>query len=128
MADALSTIVESDPSPETEERSFGRYHEELEKARLDIEKQRLWSRKYVLVFAALVVGFMAVLEVVILWCIIPSEESTDGAVVWLAVTPIVSITFVVIFATIGVFRGFREGDMNAVPVQTAGRAVIGQGN
>ena len=46
----------------------------------------------------------------------------------LAIARIVSVTLILIFVLIGVFRGFRESDLNAVPLETAGKMAFGNGS
>lgn len=53
-------------------------------------------------------------------------EANDMIFVY-AIAPIVSVTLIVIFLLLGAFRGFRERDMESLPIETAGRAMTGNG-
>ena len=44
----------------------------------------------------------------------------------LVVTPILSLTTIIVFALIGVFRGYRDKDLAEVPLSTMARAATGQ--
>lgn len=127
----LSSIREDPPdtprdfSLAAEEMRFlGLHQERLNKVRVQIEKQRLYSRWVVLSFAIAVVIGLAILECSVLEYIFFATEQDVGSLVWLAISPIVSITLIVIFTLIGAFRGFREGDLNALPWKPAGKAVL----
>ncbi len=89
-------------------------------------------RKNVLWLALLVIGFMAVLIVVdICLAARDMQGQIDGSVrIALFVSPILSITTIMIFLLVGAFRGFREKDMENLPVSTiareAGRVLSGR--
>ena len=103
-------------------------HESL----IEDQKQRRDMRKNVLWLALLVIGFMAVLIVVdICLAARDMQGQIDGSVrIALFVSPIVSITTIMIFLLVGAFRGFREKDMENLPVSTiareAGRVLSGR--
>ncbi len=52
-------------------------------------------------------------------------SQADDLFVLLAISPIASITLILIFVLNGVFRGFRESDLKGLPLETAGKAAFG---
>ncbi|MDE2814435.1 MAG: hypothetical protein OXM01_15495 [Gemmatimonadota bacterium] len=104
------------------------HHESLAEVLVRMERQRYWLRLCACVAALLVVIAAGILEWILLQHLLKTSSETEGLFVLLAISPIVSITLILIFVLIGVFRGFRESDLNAVPLETAGKMAFGNGS
>ena len=104
------------------------HHDRLAKAIADMEAQRWWFRATVGAVALIVIVAAGALEwIVVKHILSPCSDIDDLLFVW-AVSPIASITLIVIFLLIGVFRGFRERDLSALPLQTASKGTFGNGS
>ena len=80
-------------------------------------------RKYAFILALVTISALALLEIYLLNCIISSNGEPRGYLVALAVSPIISATLIVIAVLIGVFRGFQDKDIDAVPADTLARSI-----
>ena len=84
-----------------------------------MEAQRWWFRATVGAVALIVIVAAGVLEwIVVMHILSPGSDIDDLLFIW-AVAPIVSITVIVIFLLIGVFRGFSGKDMERLPSSAA---------
>ena len=86
----------------------------------DYHRQIIGFRLYTVIFASIIVVLLCCL---VTWSL-PwgplAKASENGAAlnVALIVAPIVAITTIIVFVLIGVFRGFRDRDMDNIPMQT----------
>ena len=118
----------SDHQAAMEDWMIGSAQEQLAKARVRMERQRYWLRLSACV-AALSVVILAVYMVwLILDYIMMPCSKADGLFYVLAVSPVVSITLIVITVLISVFRGFHENDLNKVPSEAAFKSAFGNGS
>ena len=131
MADLSKISAESDsdgdddPSGVTEQMAFSTHHADMLAARVRVEKQRIILRWCAVGGALLVVLVAAFLEWKMIRHIMDQSTTSTDSFVLLAIAPIASITLIVIFVLIGVFRGYREADIAKLPAETAMRAVSG---
>lgn len=109
----------------TEARALGSHQDNLARALVLMEKQRHWLRGIACFVALVVVVAAGYLEWEILKYILDPNSQTGNLFFVLAVSPIASITLIVIFVLIGVFRGFRDKDMTNIPAETAMKVVSG---
>ena len=89
-----------------------------------MEKQKVWLRWGASVVGLLALIFAGVLECLILNYIMDPHTTTGDLFVVLAVSPIASITLIVIFLLIGAFRGFLDKDMTNLPANAVVRAAV----
>ena len=68
------------------------------------------------------------MEWMVLCRIFAQGSQSNDLLVFLAITPVVSITLIVIFVLVAVFRGFREKDLADVPAGSLGRMLGGNGS
>ena len=87
-------------------------------------RQRYWPRLCSCIGVLVVVLAAAWLAWVVLCHMMAPGAKTPDLFVLLAIAPIVSITLIVIAVLVAVFRSFREGDLNRLPVGTAARAAF----
>ena len=80
------------------------------------------------VVALFVIAGAVYLEWQILKYLMVTNPKQDDLFFVLAISPIAAITSIVIFLLIGVFRGFRERDLNALPLETASKEAFGNGS
>ena len=104
------------------------HYDRLAKSIADMEAQRWWFRGVVGAVALIAMVAAGILEWVILTHILSPCSNTDDLFFILAVSPIVSITLIVIFMLMGVFRGFSEKDMERLPSSTASSMAGMNGN
>ena len=90
-----------------------------------MERQRYWLRAIACGVALLVAAAAGYLEWELLKYILAPCSQAGDLFVLLAISPIASITLILIFVLIGVFRGFRESDLNALPLETASKVAFG---
>ena len=114
--------VETGQESSNENEFFGK-PTELDNVRVDVEKQRIRMRKNAFILALSTLSALAILEIYFLNCIISSNGEPSGYLVALAISPIVSATLIVITVLVGVFRGFRDRDIDAVPAGTLARSI-----
>ena len=93
-----------------------------------MERQRWWLRGGAFIAALLAMVAAGYLEWRLLMHILAPCSKAGDLLILLAVSPIVSVTLILIFVLIGVFRGFREGDLRSIPLETAGKAAFGNGS
>ena len=80
--------------------------------------QRIWLRWIAVVIAVAMLLCLGWMEFVVVHNLLESGfAETDNLLMVLAVSPIVAATAIVVFLLIGVFRGFREADMDNLPVE-----------
>jgi len=86
---------------------------------LDDQAQRRSLRKLVVWLALAVIFFMMVLiGLEIYLALFGGQDQVPGSVrIALFVSPIISISTITIFLLVGVFRGFREKDVENLPVK-----------
>ena len=94
-----------------EVQALGSHEEDLAKVLVRMEKQKLLLRWGTSAVGLLVLVAAGVLEWLVLRHIMDPHSKTGDLFVVLAVSPIAAITLIVIFALIGVFRGYRGKDM-----------------
>ena len=111
-----------------EDLALAAYHEKFAGVLVSIENQRYWLRISTFCVALIVIILAVLLELKILKYILTPCSQTEGIFVVLAVAPIASITLIVIFVLMGVFRGYREKDMGDLPTGTIGRMLGGNGS
>ena len=113
------------PTPHNEDRVFGSHHENLVKAAASTEWQKWYFRAIALCLAVVVVLAAGFLEWLILFKLSNGQFKDNDAFLFLAISPIASITAITIFVLIGVFQGFRDKDMQRLPGSTAVRSFGG---
>ena len=89
------------------------------------EKQKIFLRWIVVCLSVIALVLLVVLEVFVLCKILETPRPKGQSWVVLAISPIVAVTTIIVFLIIGVFRNFRETDMNKFPVGTAARNMTG---
>ena len=94
----------------------------------ELQRQRIRLREFAFRLSATVIVLAVVLEgLIVCRIVMPSYVHTDSNLLMvLVIAPIASITSIVIFLLIGVFRGYRERDVESLPPRTvtdAARAV-----
>ena len=95
------------------------HHDRLAKAVADMEVQRWWFRAIAGAVALIVMAAAGVLEYIFFKHFLSSCTDIDDLLFIWAVAPIASITVMVIFLLIGVFRGFSGKDMERLPSSAA---------
>ena len=88
------------------------------------EKQKLSFRRIVLILATVAFGLLVALEWFILCEMLQWAPFENSFFVILAVSPIVAATTIIVFLLIGVFRGFRDADVDDLPVGAVTRGAI----
>ena len=81
-----------------------------------LERQTWWLRPLTMLFATTIIGWLVYIECKILDHILYSYSGAKDTVYFLAISPILAITLIVIFLLIGVFRGFNGNDLKRLPV------------
>lgn len=105
--------------------ALGYHQESIARVLYLMERQRYWLRAIACGVALLVAAAAGYLEWKLLKYILAPCSQASDLFVLLAISPIASITLILIFVLIGVFRGFRESDLNALPLETAGKVTFG---
>ena len=106
---------------------YEKHLEKLADARVQIELQRIRLRKWACTAAGVVVALAMILEVIVIRHILYGHSEPNSLLILLAITPIVSITFVMVFVLVGVFRGFRRTDLNSLPMTPMTKAMFENG-
>ena len=86
----------------------------------DYHRQIIGFRFYIIIFASIMVVLLCCL---VIWSLLwgPLAKTSDSTValnIALIVAPVVAITTITVFVLIGVFRGFRDRDMDSIPMRT----------
>ncbi|MYE03033.1 MAG: hypothetical protein F4Y03_17505 [Alphaproteobacteria bacterium] len=132
MIEGTPQIPESErfaPERDLRREEFDLKQEEAYRSLLgDYHRQIIRFRLYTIVFASIIVALLCCLVV---WSLLwgPLARISENGValnVALIVAPIVAVTTITVFVLIGVFRGFRDKDMDNIPVQTMLRTAGGQ--
>ena len=124
MTESTPQIPESERFPPEEDlrrEELGLKEEEAYRSLLhDYHRQIIRFRFYAIVFASIMVVLLCCLVIWSLLCGPLAKTSGNGVAlnVALIVAPIVAITTITVFVLIGVFRGFRDRDMDNIPMRT----------
>ena len=108
-----------DPDVEIIGQSAGRQQKPLVER---IGSQRILLRWIVVQIALVMLLCLGWLEFVVVRNLLESGfPETENLFMVLAVSPIVAATTIIVFLLIGVFRGFKEADMDNLPVEAIAR-------
>ena len=94
-----------------------------------IVNQKFWLGWLAVAAAIAMLACLGMMEFVVLCNLLERGlAETDNLLVVLAVSPIVAATAIIVFWLIGVFRGFRETDMDDQFVEAIARRVAAYGS
>ena len=125
----MGDVSDGGAGQDTKEDWFhGTYQEQLAKVQVRMERQRYWLRFSACIAAIAVTVGAAVMEWVVLCRILSPSSAPNDLFVFLALAPVASITLIVIFVLVGVFRGYRGKDLADAPTGPLGRMVGGNGS
>ena len=99
-------IVNVPPYRTAEEELVAAQQQELLRTLIRIKKQKPAFRLFGILLAIFVIVAISVLELFLLYHIIHLEAEPVGTLLGLAIASVASITLIVVFVLIGVFRGF----------------------
>ena len=130
MADEYSGITSEpfdniDGADSKEQATITAYGERFADAQLKIELQRFTLRRWAFLGVVAVVLAAGCLEYLILGYIMDLHTIPPNAFIFLAISPIASITLIMIFILIGVFQGYLETDMKKLPGETMAKVAAG---
>ena len=112
---------------ESEEKVFSKHEEALNKVIIHSLWQRNILRWVAGSIALIVIVAAGYLEYRMLCYVVTWGHSLNDLFIILAVAPIVSITLIVVFVLIAVFRGFGDKDLVDAPAKHAGQALLSNG-
>lgn len=120
--------TKGDKAAPKEERALSDQRELFAKWQVRIVRQNWYLRLMAFIVALAVIVGAVYLEWQIIKYLIVTKPKLGDLFFVLAVSPIAAVTSIVIFLLIGVFRGFRERDLSALPLQTASKETFGNGS
>ena len=88
------------------------------------ERQKLWLRWIALALAIATLGLLVGLEWFILCEMLQWAPFENSFFVVLAISPVVAATTIIVFLLIGVFRGFKDTDIDNLPVGDIARGAV----
>ena len=124
MTDDTPQIPEAErlaPDIDIRREEFDLRQEEAYRSLLnDYHRQIINLRRFTTIFASIIVALLCGL---VTWSLLwgpLAKPAKDAAALNIAliVAPIAAVATIAVFVLIGVFRGFRDRDMDTIPVQT----------
>lgn len=102
-------------SGEKEDQSLNTDTDKLAKAQVKSANQNIFHRRIVIFMAVSIILALSFMEYRVLEYIFDPHSQVETIFIFLAISPIVSISFIMVFLIFGVYRGSQEVDLKDIP-------------